>query len=72
MLNVLAIRRVPADDATAIYSLKLVFTLIIGLIVPAGIITRIELTPRVIVGAAFVVAGSLAKMIDFGAGKKSR
>lgn len=70
VLNVFAIRRVPADDATVIYSLKLVFTLIIGLVIPAGIITRIELTPRVLAGAAFVVAGSLAKMIDFGALKR--
>ena len=67
VLNMFAIRRVPADDATVIYSLKLVFTLLLGLLVPAGIITQIELTPPVVVGTVFVVAGSLAKMIDFSA-----
>jgi len=67
ILNMFAIRRVSADDATVIYSLKLVFTLLLGLLVPAGIITQIELTPPVIVGTTFVVAGSLAKMIDFSA-----
>ena len=67
VLNMFAMRRVPADDATVIYSMKLVFTLLLGLLIPAGIITQIELSPRVIVGTALVVAGSLAKMIDFGA-----
>lgn len=37
------------------------------LVLPAGLITRIELSPRVVVGAAFVVAGSLAQILDFGA-----
>lgn len=67
VLNMFAIRRVPADDATVVYSMKLVFTLLLGLLIPAGIITKIELTPPVIVGATFVMAGSLAKMVDFGA-----
>ena len=56
-----------AANATVIYSLKLVFTLLLGLLVPAGIMTQIELTPPVVVGTAFVLAGSLAKMVDFGA-----
>jgi len=65
ILNVYAIRRVPADDATVIYSLKLVFTLLLGLLIPAGIMTKIELTPPVIVGTTFVMAGSLAKLVNF-------
>ncbi len=66
-LNVFAVRLVPAENATAIGSLKLVFTLVLGIVLPAGLITRIELSPRVVVGAAFVVAGSLAQILDFGA-----
>ena len=69
-LNVFAVRRVPAENATAIGSLKLVFTLLLGVVLPAGLVTRIELSPRVVVGAAFVVAGSLAQILDFG-GKKT-
>ncbi len=66
-LNVFAVRLVPAENATAIGSLKLVFTLVLGIVLPAGLIMRIELSPCVVVGAAFVVAGSLAQILDFGA-----
>lgn len=70
ILYVFAIRHVPAENATVINSLKLVFTLIMGVLVPAGLITRIELSPRVIAGTALVVSGSLAQMLDLGGRRK--
>lgn len=73
ILNLFAIRRVSAADATVIYSMQIVFTLLLGLVLPATVVEHIELTPRVLVGAGLVVAGSLAEIIDFGGkGKESQ
>ena len=54
-----------AANATVVYSLQVVFSLALGVVLPAGVVDHVELTPRVLVGAALVVAGSLAKMVDF-------
>lgn len=70
VLNVFAMRHVSAANATVIYSVQVVFTLLLGLILPAGIVEHFELTPRVLVGAGLVVAGSLAEILDFGGKRK--
>ena len=63
-LNVFAMRRVTAANATVVYSVEIVFTLVWGVLLPAGIVERIALSPRILLGAAFVVAGSLAEILD--------
>lgn len=67
-LNAFAMRRVTAANATVVYSLEIVFTLAWGLLLPAGVVDRIELAPRVALGAALVVAGSLSEIFDLGGG----
>ena len=66
VLNVFAIRRVSAADATVVYSLQVVFSLILGVLLPAGVIEQFELSPRVLAGAGLVVAGSIAEILGFG------
>lgn len=63
-LNVFAMRRVTATNATVVYALEIIFTLAWGALLPAGIVDRVSLTPRIALGAALVVAGSLAEILD--------
>ena len=63
-LNVFAMRRVTAANATVVYSVEIVFTLAWGALLPAGIVERVALSPRIALGAALVVAGSLAEILD--------
>ncbi len=63
-LNVSAMRRVTAANATVVYSVEIVFSLAWGALLPAGVVERIALSPRILLGAAFVVAGSLAEILD--------
>jgi drug/metabolite transporter (DMT)-like permease len=64
-LNVFAMRRVTAANATIVYSVEIVFTLLWGVLLPATIVERIALTPTVLLGALLVVAGSIAEIADF-------
>ncbi len=64
-LNVFAMRRVTAANATVVYSVEIVFSLLWGVVLPAGIVQRVILTPSVILGALLVVAGSVAEIVDF-------
>jgi len=63
-LNMFAMRRVTAANATVVYAIEIVFTLAWGALLPAGIVERVALTPRIALGAALVVAGSLAEILD--------
>ena len=72
VLNLFAIRRVAAVDATVVYSLQIVFTLVLGLVLPAAVVEHVELTPRVLAGAGLVVAGSLAEILGFGGKGKEK
>ena len=63
-LNVFAMRRVTAANATVVYAVEIVFTLAWGALLPAGIVERVALSPRIALGAALVVAGSLAEILD--------
>lgn len=69
-LNVTAMRRVTAANATVVYSVEIVFSLAWGALLPDGIVERIALTPRIAAGALLVVAGSLAEILDFGGRRK--
>ena len=63
-LNILALKYVTATNATVVYSLEIVFSMIWGLILPASVITPVHLTPTVVLGAVLVLCGSLAEIID--------
>lgn len=69
-LNVTAMRRVTAANATVIYSVEIIFSLAWGALLPEGIVERIAITPRIAIGAALVVAGSLAEILDLGGKRK--
>jgi len=70
-LNTLAMRRVTATNATVVYSLEIVFSIIWGTILPENIITPVHLTPWILLGAALVIIGSLMEIIDVG-GKRAK
>lgn len=70
-LNVFAMRRVTAANATIVYSVEIVFSICWGALLPANIVERVALTPRIALGAALVVAGSFAEIADFG-GRRAR
>ena len=64
-LNVFAMRRVTATNATVVYSLEIVFSLLWGAFLPATIVQHVALTPAVFFGALLVVAGSVLEIADF-------
>ena len=63
-VNVFAMRRTTAANATVVYALEIVFSLAWGALLPAGIVERVALSPRIALGAALVVAGLLAEILD--------
>ena len=65
-LNVFAMRRVTAANATIVYSVEIIFSIAWGALLPAGIVDHVALTPRLALGAALIVAGSVAEIADFG------
>jgi drug/metabolite transporter (DMT)-like permease len=64
-LNVFAQKRATAAEATIIYALEIVFSLIWGFILPETLIERVVPTPFYIIGAAMIVAGSMIEIVDF-------
>ena len=63
-LNILALKHVTATNATVVYSLEIVFSIIWGVVLPASVVTPVHLTPTVVLGAVLVLCGSLAEIID--------
>ena len=64
-LNIFAQKRATAAGATIIYSLEIVFSLIWGAILPETLLDRAIPSAFQIVGALFIVAGSLIEIFDF-------
>ena len=62
--NILALKHVTATNATVVYSLEIVFSIVWGLILPASVVTPVRLTPTIVLGAALVLCGSLSEIID--------
>ncbi|MBO4897808.1 MAG: DMT family transporter [Clostridia bacterium] len=70
-LNFFAQRRTTPANATVVYSLEIVFSIIWGMILPASLVDPVKLSPYIVIGALFVVAGNLVVLLDFKAlGKK--
>ncbi len=71
-LNVFAQKRATPAGATIIYSLEIVFSLIWSATLPEELIDRAIPTPLQIVGAVFIVAGSLIEIVDFKGLRRAR
>ena len=71
-LNVFAQKRATAAGATIIYSLEIVFSLIWSAVLPETLIDRVIPKPFQIIGALFIVAGSLIEIIDFKAVRRAK
>ena len=70
-LNFFAMRRVTATNATVVYSMEIVFTIIWGALLPADVIEQVKLTPSILLGAVLVLVGGLAEVLDF-SGRRHR
>lgn len=64
-LNFFAQRRAAATQATIIYSLEIVFSLIWGAVLPEGLVERAVPSPFQIIGAAMIVVGSIVEIVDY-------
>ncbi len=65
VLNTFALKHVTAANATIVYSLEIIFSVIWGMFLPADLIGRVKITPMILLGLVFVFVGSLAEIIDF-------
>ncbi|HIR00718.1 MAG TPA: hypothetical protein IAA69_00345 [Candidatus Aveggerthella stercoripullorum] len=59
VVNTFVNARTTADSAAIVYSIEIVFTVSWGALLPATIIEPLTLTPVIVVGCAFVVAGNV-------------
>ena len=64
-LNIFAQKRATAAEATIIYSLEIVFSLIWGAVLPEALIERVIPSPFHIIGAVLIIVGNLVEIIDF-------
>ena len=64
-LNIFAQRRATASGATIIYSLEIVFSLTWSTVLPGNVVDHAVPNLFQIIGAAFIVAGSLFELFDF-------
>ena len=62
-VNIFAQKKSTPANATIIYSLEILFSVIWGLIMPDGLVERTELTPWIVIGVMLVVAGNLVEII---------
>ena len=62
--NTIAMSRVTATNATVVYSLEIVFSIIWGTILPASVITPVQVTPLILIGSFFIILGSLMEILD--------
>jgi len=62
-LNIFAQKKSTPANATIIYSLEIVFSVIWGTFLPASLIDNTVLTPWIIAGVALVVLGNLIEII---------
>ena len=71
-LNIFAQKRATATGATIIYSLEIVFSLIWSYTLPESLIDRVTPSPFHVIGALFIVSGSLIEILEFKRGGRSR
>ncbi len=64
-LNIFAQKRATAAEATIIYTLEIVFSLVWGVVLPETLIDRAIPTPFQIAGAVLIVLGSIIEIVEF-------
>ena len=65
-LNIFAQKKSTPANATIIYSLEIMFSVIWGLILPSSIVDRVVLTPWIVIGVILVVLGNIVEIIPIG------
>lgn len=70
-LNNFAQRRTTAANATIIYSLEIVFSVLWGALLPASLITPVYPTWQIIAGVVCVVIGNLIVLLEFNRERKA-
>ncbi|MBR4673373.1 MAG: DMT family transporter [Victivallales bacterium] len=63
-LNFFALKHVTATNATVVYSLEIVFSIIWGAVLPDNLIEKVPLTPTIVLGTVLVTIGSLTEILD--------
>lgn len=64
-LNILAQKKSTPANATVIYSMEIVFSVIWGTLLPASLVTPTKITPYVIIGVLLVVFGNIIEIVPF-------
>lgn len=64
-LNTFAQRRASPTDATIIYSLELVFSILWGAVLPGQLINTVSITPQIVIGVICIITGNLIVLVDF-------
>ena len=64
-LNIFAQKRSSAANATIIYSMEIVFTVIWGCVLPATLIAPVSLTVKIALGVVFIFFGNVIEIIDW-------
>ncbi len=64
VVNFHALKYVTAANATVVYSVEILFSLLWGAVLPNTLVRRTPLTPIILVGAALVLLGSLMEIVD--------
>ena len=65
-LNIVAQKKSTPANATIIYSMEIVFSVIWGAVLPASIITPVKITGLILVGVILVVLGNIIEIIPIG------
>ena len=64
-LNIFAQKKSTPANATVIYSMEIVFSIIWGSLLPASLITPVKITPFLFIGAFLVVCGNIVEIVPF-------
>jgi drug/metabolite transporter (DMT)-like permease len=62
-LNIFAQKKSTPANATVIYSMEIVFSVIWGAVLPASLITPVKVTPFIILGTLLVVFGNIIEIV---------
>ena len=65
-LNIAAQKKSTPANATIIYSMEIVFSIIWGAVLPSSIITPVKITLLMMIGAVLVISGNIIEILPFG------
>jgi len=70
-VNIFAQKRTTAANSTMIYSLQVVFSVVLGAVVPAALINPVVVTPKTIIGLVLIIVGTIVEVAVFGKQKEN-